>query len=155
MKNSLSVILLTAAVFVTACNKAQTAGTPADSAAPDLWTTNAPTALEQAKSEGKRVLMNFTGSDWCIWCKRLDGEVFSTKEFQSYAKENLVLLKLDFPNRSQQPQWEVDQNKALAEKYGIEGFPTILVLNADGEEIARLGYQRGGPEAWLEQVKRL
>jgi thioredoxin-related protein len=153
MKKTLTITLVAAAVFAVACNKAQTAGTPADSAAPDLWTTNAPTALEQAKSEGKLVLMNFTGSDWCIWCKRLDGEVFSTKEFQSYAKENLVLLKLDFPNRSQQPQWEVEQNQKLAEQYNVEGFPTIVVLNADGEEVARLGYQRGGPEAWLKQLE--
>lgn len=148
MKKTLFLTLLAASVFGAVGLKAQS-----NEAGADLWTTNAPAALEQAKSEGKLVLMNFTGSDWCIWCKRLDGEVFSTKQFQSYAKENLVLLKLDFPNRSQQPDWEVKQNQALAEKYGIEGFPTILVLNSEGEEVARLGYQRGGPEAWLKQLE--
>jgi protein disulfide-isomerase len=155
MKKTLSLSVLTAAFFLGACSKAQTADTPKDAAAPKIWMTNAHTALQQAKAEGKLVLMDFTGSDWCIWCKRLDREVFSTTEFKAYADENLVLLKLDFPNKSNQPQWEIDQNQALAEKYDIEGFPTIVVLNADGEEIARLGYQQGGPEAWLEQVKRL
>lgn len=117
------------------------------------WLTDAEAAMAKARNEDKLLVMNFTGSDWCIWCKRLDGEVFSKEDFSKYADENLVLLKLDFPRKGNQSDAEKAQNEALAEKYEIRGFPTVVVLNPDGSKAGQLGYVRGGPDAWLAALQ--
>jgi protein disulfide-isomerase len=136
---------------------AATASSVASAPAPEAvaWMTDATAAMAKAKAENKVMLMDFTGSDWCIWCQRLDEEVFSTDTFKTYAAQNLVLLKLDFPRRSEQSEAEKQQNRALAEKYGIQGFPTVLVFNAAGEKIGQTGYVRGGPDAWLASLKEI
>ena len=128
---------------------------PRDENAEVTWTTDALAALAKARSENKMVLMNFTGSDWCGWCIKLDKEVFSTSAFAWYARENLVLLKVDFPRTRQLPASEALQNETLARKYAINGFPTLVVLRPDGTEKGRLGYVPGGPKAWLSELKKL
>ena len=119
------------------------------------WFTDAPAALAQAKAENKTVVMDFTGSDWCPWCVKLDHEVFSAPEFADYSAKNLVLVKVDFPRRKQQTDAEKRQNAALAQKYAIEGYPTVVVLNASGKEVGRLGYMPGGAKAWLAELERI
>lgn len=121
----------------------------------DAWLTDAEAAMTKAKTENKVLLMDFTGSDWCIWCQRLDGEVFSKDDFKAYAEKNLVLLKLDFPRKSKQSDAEKQQNRALAEKHNIEGFPTVLVFNPAGSKIGELGYQPGGPKAWIAALEQI
>lgn len=118
------------------------------------WLTDHAKALEKAKTENKPLVMNFTGSDWCSWCIKLEKEVFATSPFKSYAEKNLVLLKLDFPRRHALPAAEQKQNEALAEKYGIRGFPTIVVLNSEGDQIGQLGYRPGGPKAWIAELEK-
>ncbi len=127
----------------------------AENYAPGEWIIDYKQALAVAKSEGKPVLVNFTGSDWCIWCKRLVNEVFSKDEFINYAKENLVLLKLDFPRSLPQTPQEKQQNEELAKKFSITGFPTIVILDKDGKEKARTGYQQGGAEKYVEHLQEL
>ncbi|MGH8020703.1 MAG: thioredoxin family protein [Opitutaceae bacterium] len=148
MKKTLTVfaLLLGIAAFASAGGKA---------GKKDSWMTDAEAAMAKAKAENKILLMDFTGSDWCVWCHRLDGEVFSTETFKKYADENLVLLKLDFPRKTPQSDEEKKQNRALAEKYDVQGFPTVLVFNAEGEKIGQMGYQRGGPDAWLASLKKI
>lgn len=125
-------------------------------AAESTWTTDFPAAQAQAKKENKLVVMNFTGSDWCSWCKKLHQEVFGTKEFGAYAKEKLVLVEVDFPNAKQQTAALKKANDALQEKFKAEGFPTIVVLNGDGKVLWRqVGYMAGGPEAWIGKLKSL
>lgn len=119
------------------------------------WMTDADAARAVARAENKTLLLDFTGSDWCGWCIRLDNEVFSTPEFASYAREKLVLLKLDFPKRREQSAAERKQNEELAAQYGIRGFPTIVVLRPDGTEKGRLGYSPGGPKVWLGELESL
>src|SRR3954468_8428901 len=92
------------------------------SAAKDGWTDNLEAAKAQAKKENKKILLDFTGSDWCGWCKKLDSEVFSTSEFKDYAAKNLVLVEVDFPHGFKLPAETKKQNDALAAKYRIEGF---------------------------------
>lgn len=122
------------------------------SAAP-VWMTDLPAAQAQAKKEGKLVLVNFTGSDWCGWCKKLQNEVFSTKEFEQYAKDNVVLVEIDFPDKKPQSQQLKAANEALQTKFKAEGYPTIVVLNKDGKEVWRQGgYLPGGPTAWIEKL---
>ena len=119
------------------------------------WFENYDQALKEAKSKKVPILVNFTGSDWCIWCKRLDKEVFSTKEFNSYAKKNLVLLKIDTPKNIKQSDELKKANRALIEQFKIQGFPTIVLVNFDKKEIARTGYQEGGSVKYIEHLKGL
>jgi thioredoxin-related protein len=117
------------------------------------WTTDLPAAQTQAKKEKKVVLVNFTGSDWCGWCQKLKKEVFDTKEFSDYAKTNLLLVEIDFPNRKTQTAELKKANSALQTKYRAEGFPTILAFNANGDEVWRqVGYMPGGPKAWIAKL---
>lgn len=106
-------------------------------------------AQAKAAAEQKPMLLDFTGSDWCGWCIKLDKEVFSQEAFQNYAAEALVLVELDFPRGKDQSAKLKAQNKALAEKYGIRGFPTILILSPEGELIEKTGYRRGGAESYV------
>ncbi len=127
----------------------------AGAARADIWTDNYAKAVEQAKAEKKFLLLDFTGSDWCGWCIRLDKEVFSQKEFQSYAKENLVLVKLDFPRSFNLPGKTVKQNKELAQKFQIKGYPTIILLAPDEKLVGQTGYQPGGAEAYVQHLNTI
>jgi len=120
------------------------------------WMTDFEAAKAKAKAENKPLLLDFTGSDWCGWCIKLDKEVFSKAAFEDYAKDSLVLVELDFPRDSSKQTKEVaEQNEALAQKYQIRGFPTILVLSPDGELIEKTGYQSGGAEKYVEHIKEI
>jgi len=119
------------------------------------WYENYDQALKEAKSKKVPILVNFTGSDWCIWCKRLDKEVFSTKDFNKYAKKNLVLLKIDSPKDIKQSDELKKANRVLIDKFEIQGFPTIVLINYDNKEIARTGYQEGGAIKYIEHLKGL
>ena len=103
------------------------------------WTDNYEKALAQAKAEKKLVLLDFTGSDWCGWCIKLDKEVFSKADFKAFAKENLVGVTLDFPNGKKLPKHTVDQNAKLKGEHGVSGFPTLVLIDADGKAINKWG----------------
>jgi len=133
-------------LLFTSCNNGQSSDNLS-------WNGNLEKAIEQAKKENKAVLVNFTGSDWCIWCKRLSAEVFQQKDFEAYAKESLVLVMLDFPKDLQQSQETKAYNNSLAQKYGIQGFPTILLINGQGNLVAQTGYQPGGAAKYVEHLK--
>jgi protein disulfide-isomerase len=113
-----------------------------------------PKALAQAKADKKMVLMDFTGSDWCGWCMKFDKETLSKDEFAEYAKSHLELVVVDFPNKKPQSDALKAANRALGDKYGVDGYPTFVVLNADGKEIGRqVGYSPGGPEAFIAKLE--
>lgn len=117
------------------------------------WYTSMDKAKEVAAKEDKVILVNFTGSDWCGWCIRLDKEVFSKDSFQKYAQDNLVLLKLDFPKYKSIPADEERANFQLKNKYRISGFPTILLVDGQENVLLRTGYKRGGPESYVDHLK--
>ena len=119
------------------------------------WLTDYDKALKQAAAEKKPVVINFTGSDWCGWCIRLDKEVFSQQEFVNYAKDNVVLVKLDFPRKKPLSEAEKMKNEALAQKFGVRGFPTIVVLDPKGKQLGELGYQKGGAAKWIESLEKV
>src|SRR5436309_1639194 len=97
-------------------------------AAPPGWTEDLSKAQEKAKTEKKLVLLDFTGSDWCGWCMKLDEEVFSTPKFQEYAGKHIVLVQVDFPHTKQLSPEVKAQNDKLAKEHKIQGYPTIIVL---------------------------
>lgn len=117
------------------------------------WHANLEKALQQAKQENKAALVNFTGSDWCIWCKRLSEEVFSKNEFENYANDNLILVKLDFPRDIEQSAETKMYNNNLAQRFGVQGFPTILLFNSSGKLVLTTGYQPGGPANYVKHLK--
>lgn len=120
------------------------------------WETDYDKALETAKRENKRVLVDFTGSDWCGPCIQLHKRVFSRPEFIQYAEKNLVLVEIDYPQRKKQPDTLVKQNERLAKQYRIEekGYPTLVLLDPAGKIARELqGYDGETPAdiiAWIE-----
>ena len=120
------------------------------------WVDDYKKAQEEAKTNNKFILLNFTGSDWCGWCIKFDKEVFSQPQFKDYAHNNLVLVELDFPRRKPQSPDLQKQNRQLAMQYEVFGFPTIVVLNSSGQKLWQYdGYFSGGPEAFIAQLQKL
>jgi protein disulfide-isomerase len=127
---------------------------PAPSTPSDAqWTTDFPAALNQAQSGNKLVLLNFTGSDWCPWCIKLDHDVLSTSEFAAYAQNKLVLVRLDFPRQTPQSDALKQANADLASRFNVNGYPTCILVDASGKELGRqVGYLEGGPEAFIAEM---
>lgn len=98
------------------------------------WLTDIEAGVKKAKAEGKLVMVEFTGSDWCPPCMMMDKEVFSKKEFLDEAQKHYVLVKLDAPNKD--PELKKATQK-LMKKYKVGGYPTVLLFDAEGKEFKR------------------
>ena len=157
------------ALFITACGECKTAEAEQSASETDGEKTESAAAAKdesagtmtfdavrkKAAEEKKPILLSFNGSDWCPWCMKLDQEVFSKKPFQEWAQDEIVMYVADFPRKKKLDAGTVKQNEALAEKYGVDGYPTVILIRADGTEIARTGYREGGPEKYIEHLKEL
>jgi protein disulfide-isomerase len=119
------------------------------------WGTDLKAAKTEAANSKLPIIMDFTGSDWCGWCVRLKKEVFSTPEFSAWAKDKAVLLELDFPQAKAQTPAVKAQNEALQQEFQIQGYPTIVITDAQGKELGRLGYMKGGPGAWTAAADKI
>ena len=119
------------------------------------WETDFEKALATAKASGKYMLLDFSGSDWCGWCIRLEKEVFSQDAFKDFAKENLVCVLVDFPRAKEQTDELKQQNLELARKYDIKGYPTIIILSPNGEPVGITGYLQGGPWEYARHLKKI
>ncbi len=117
------------------------------------WHTNLEKAIKIAKKRNKPVFLQFSGSDWCKWCIRLNNEVLFTKAFADWAKDNIVLVNLDFPRSIPQTEEVKNYNNSLMAKYGVRGFPTVLLLDKNGKVVFQTGYQAGGPAKYIEHIK--
>ena len=116
------------------------------------WLTDVSQAIEQSKESGKPIFAFFTGKEWCSWCKKLERQVLSKDGFINYAKENLVLLELDFPRgRRNLPQKQIE----LARKFNIKGYPTVILMDSSTNKIAKTGYEAMSPEQYVDHVKAL
>jgi len=125
----------------------------ATSAGTAQWLTDLPQAQALAKAQNKLVLVDFTGSDWCGWCMKLDADTLSKPEFIDYARKNLVLVQLDYPRQTYQPPALKSANAALQAKYDVHGFPTLIALTGDGEIVYRAdGYLEGGPAVLIGRL---
>lgn len=123
--------------------------TVTSSFAAKLWETDFEKASAAAKASNRYMLLDFSGSDWCGWCMKLEKEVFSQKDFKKYAKENLVCVLLDFPKGKSLKKKLIKQNKDLSDKYRIRGYPSIIILDPTGEKILKTGYRKGGAEDYV------
>lgn len=130
-------------------------GLVAASAEPVEWQSDLAKAETKAKDESKRIYLLFTGSNWCPACMMLERNVHRDREFLRYVEEKLVLLKADFPRPNRLPAAQQMANEKLAVKFGIEYFPTVVVLDGAGKELGRLSYQGGDGAAWVQQLERI
>lgn len=123
------------------------------------WQTDYEQALATAKAARKFVLLDFTGSDWCAPCIQMKRIVFSKPAFLSYAKQNLVLVELDYPRAKPLSEAVRKQNERLLHQYKVEesGYPTVILLNPDGRPVGQLeGYSGERPAdiiAWVEKLR--
>ncbi len=122
--------------------------------AKDGWLDDFEKAKAQAKAENKKILLDFTGSDWCGWCKKLDAEVFSQPAWKEYAAKHLVLVELDFPRGFQLSPETKAQNDKLAQKFKVQGYPTIVITSSSGNRKGELGYTPGGPAAFIKALEK-
>ena len=130
-----------------------TAGT---ALADDSWLTNIEKAQAIAKKEGEMVLVDFTGSNWCPPCKALHSKVLSTKEFKDYAKNNLVLVEIDFPRPNKLSEKQKAYNDAQAKKYGLRGVPMVLVFDSKGKQVHKeVGFRGDTPKKYINKLKNL
>ena len=121
----------------------------------NTWLTDFNQAKKEAAEKSLPILADFSGSDWCGWCIKLDREVFSQKEFKDFAKDRVVLFLADFPRAKELAAEVKAQNEQLRKAYDVEGFPTVLLLDAGGKVMARTGYRRGGAGAYVDHLKEL
>lgn len=125
-----------------------------------VWNTDIVKATAESKKSKKPILLFFTGSDWCGWCIKLQKEVFTTDTFKKWAKENVVLLELDFPRKNEQSDETRNHNYQIQQVFKVRGYPTIWFATAQNNEgkveftsIGTLGYVAGGPVKWIESAK--
>lgn len=126
------------------------------------WHTNIDKAMAISNKEKKPLMLFFTGSDWCGWCIRLQKEVFFKKEFVKWAKDNVVLVELDFPRKKQLEPALQQQNYSLQNAFQVQGYPTVWFVNSDVKEgktnftqLGTTGYVAGGPEAWISGANQI
>lgn len=120
------------------------------------WTSDFAAAKKEAAESKKDLLVDFTGSDWCGWCIKLNKEVFSHEPFKAGVKDKFVLVELDYPqDKSKLSEATIKQNEELGKKYQVAGYPTILLCDADGKPYAATGYKPGGPEEYVKQLDEL
>lgn len=126
------------------------------------WETSLQKAAEVSMKTKKPLLLFFTGSDWCGWCMRLQKEVLKTPEFANWAKDNAVLVELDFPRRTPQLPEIQQQNSELQQIFQVQGYPTVWFATptkVDGkinlDKLGSTGYVAGGPSKWLEGANQI
>ena len=124
--------------------------------ADENWLTNIEKAQAIAKKEGKMVLVDFTGSDWCPPCIALKKKVLGTKEFSEYARKNLILVEIDFPKRKKIDDKQKTYNQKQAKKYGLGGVPMVLVFDSTGKQVHKeVGFRGETPKKYIEKLKKL
>ena len=127
------------------------------------WHTDMSKAADISIKENKPMFLFFTGSDWCGWCIRLQKEVFKTPEFIKWAKENVVLVELDFPRKNNQSEEVKMQNAQLQQQLQVRGYPTVWFVSATKTAEAKVnlnalgstGYVAGGPKVWIDGANQI
>ncbi len=133
--------LLFAPLFVAAANEGD-------------WHTDYGQAMEKAKAENKLVLVEFHGSDWCPPCIELNKKVLGTEAFRELAEQSLVLVNADFPRKKEQPKQQRQHNKELGQRFGLQYFPTVVLLDTDETVLEKLvGFPEGGLKGFLAALK--
>jgi thiol-disulfide isomerase/thioredoxin len=160
----LSALILSFTLNACGQNVPSTIAKPANAqitqSAGEAWETDLNKAIALSYETKKPIMLFFTGSDWCGWCIRLQTEVFRTETFTKWAKDNVILVELDYPRKKEQPQAIKDQNRNLQQMFAVQGYPTChFVMPAPSEDgrvnlasLGQNGYMAGGPDVWIAKV---
>ena len=119
----------------------------------DVWTDDIEGAFKAAADSGKPVFIDFTGSDWCGWCKLADENIFSTPAWADFADE-VICLKVDFPRSGRPDATTMKKREQLAKAFGVEGFPTLVLATADHRELAQFSAGHKGAKEFIEEVRK-
>ena len=126
---------------------------------PLTWMGDFSQAQQQAKSTHKRILINFSGSDWCGPCIRLRKEILESEKFEQYASSNLVLVRADFPRqkKNQLSKEQMKLNESLAERYNPDGkFPYTVLVDENGKVLKTWdGFPDESPEVFVAEIDKL
>jgi len=130
---------------------------PTAGIADQIWYADFDKATAAAKEQGKEILVDFTGSDWCHWCIKLDTEVFEHEAFVKAASEDFILVKLDFPDAAdlQAKVPNPERNEELKLLFNVTVFPTVMLVSSDGKPFAKTGYHEGGPELYAAHLRQI
>ena len=120
MKNKNLIIIMISLFMIISCE---------NSYAEIKWEKNLATAIKKAKSRNLPIMIDIY-TDWCSWCEELDKNTYANKEVIETAKK-MVSVKLN-PETS-------EEGEEIARKYGVQGYPTILFINADGFVLENVG----------------
>ncbi len=119
------------------------------------WQTDLEAAQQLSLEQDRNIVIVFQGSDWCAPCMKLEREIWNTETFQTFANDNLIMVKADFPKRKKNRLDKVQQekNNALAEKYNTEGiFPLVVVLDKNKKILGKTGYEKVSPEEYIKKL---
>lgn len=116
------------------------------------WMTDYNAAKALANKESKPMFLFFTGSDWCPWCMKMDQQILSTPEFQQALSQKVIFVKVDFPRQTKLDKATKEQNDKLSKTFGIQGFPTVILLDSNGQRIDKIGFQSGGGAKYAQKV---
>ena len=119
------------------------------------WYTDYAEAQKVARKEKKPIVMLFTGSDWCGWCIKLEKQILGQEEFKTWAAKKVVLFKADFPRKKKLPAPLTEQNEKLGQKFGIEGYPTIIVIDSHEKTLGKTGYRDMTPKDYGKHLEEI
>lgn len=120
------------------------------------WSCDYDTAVQDSRNSGRPIMLVFTGSDWCVWCQKLDRDILSKPEFSKWSKK-LIKIKVDFPQSSSLSEEITNRNQQLLQRYGqhVESYPTVLFINAEGKVLAKTGYINNDVNNWIANADQI
>jgi len=122
----------------------------------DQWLTDMEKAQALAKAQNKKILVFFTGSDWCQFCKILVEEVLSQQTFLDYAKDNLVLVELDFPtDEVEMSEAQKAHNEQWKDQLSVPGYPTVFLTDSSVNAYGLTGFQGETPQEFIEKLEKM
>ncbi|HZZ20169.1 MAG TPA: thioredoxin family protein [Opitutaceae bacterium] len=122
---------------------------------PPVWEADMGSAMHEAHVSKRHILVLFTGSDWCTWCQKMDDEVFSQHEFAVYTHEKYVIVKLDYPKETPQPDSVKRENAEMLRRFDVRGFPNAIIMDENSRVLTRIeGYQEGGSSNFIRLLRQ-
>ena len=153
MKFHTVLLALTAVFGASTASATDTNATAAVATTSEItWMTDFQAAKALAKEQSKPMFLYFTGSDWCPWCIKMNTQILSTPEFNQALSQKMIFVKVDFPRSTPLDKATKQQNDQLSKTFGVQGFPTVILLDSNGDRIEKLSFQAGGGAIYAKKV---